>query len=224
MKNVETINFGKCALLIFVIVSCGLSSSCSVKEIRPYSNEKSVEKVGAYEMYLKLTFDCIEATKANYNQATLWLKKALELGDNRALYPLAHRLILEGSLDSIKEGLTMLKRSAAIGNVESSRELGDIFLKGKIVNENTENARIWYEKAARQGHIHAMIAYSKLVEFKHQFAWILLASSRVDSASVTGMNLAKSRKKSLSSISKAHIQESLNIYFDLVNNIPFLNK
>ena len=221
MKNVGTIDLGKYIFLVFILV---MSSSCSEKAFKPYLNEKYREKIGAYEMYLKLTFDCTEATKANYNQATLWLKKALVLGDERALYPLAHRLLWEESLDSINEGLAMLTKSAKLGNVESSRELGDIFLEGKIVDKDIDKSREWYDKAARQGHIQAMIIYSKLIGSEDKLAWILLASNRIDTESMTGVNLSKRRKELLSYMSKEAIQKSLTIYFELVHNIPFLDK
>ncbi len=57
-----------------------------------------------------------------------------------------------------KEAFSWFKRAAKLGNAQAQVELAELYDAGEGVTQDTEQAVIWYEKAAEQGHEEALLA------------------------------------------------------------------
>ncbi len=79
-----------------------------------------------------------------------------------------------------------LKELAEAGNAEAQYELGGFYHWGKVTAADFTKARTWYERAARQGNVDAMLGLA--VIYGHgqgvpqdkavSYRWLILASSQ----------------------------------------------
>ena len=94
-----------------------------------------------------------------------------------------HTALLEKRLfDAFQD----LKELAEAGNAEAQYELGGFYHWGKVTATDFTKARTWYERAARQGNVDAMLGLA--VIYGHgqgvpqdkavSYRWLVLASSQ----------------------------------------------
>lgn len=90
----------------------------------------------------------------DYTKSEQWLSKAFEQNNLSACYWLG-RLYLEYYYDNhnsmfIKKAIKFYEKSANQGYIFAQSELGHLYWRGELVEQNYEKARVWYEKVVTQ--------------------------------------------------------------------------
>lgn len=103
-------------------------------------------------MYLKG-----QGTAADEDEGVRWLQKAAGQDDDQAIYTLGclrlDRMLRggPGSEEDCAECISLLRRSADLGNAEAALVLGNIYYEGKAVPQDHKEALRLFRKAAEQG-------------------------------------------------------------------------
>ena len=121
------------------------------------------------------------STKA-LNQAAEIMEQA-ENGDAAAQYTVGRVLLENGSAPSAVRFLTL---SAAQGNINAQRLLGDIYFIGQGIKQNLKTAIKWYKQAAEQGDPYSQNALGSMYrkgegvkqDFQKSFEWYLQAAGK----------------------------------------------
>lgn len=94
------------------------------------------------------------------NQALMWLKKAVDKNNIRAILTLAF-IYLDGAEDlciekNISQAISLLKKAAKLGSTEAMNNIGFMYYNGEGVNQDKQEAKKWYEESANKGDTTAM--------------------------------------------------------------------
>lgn len=102
-----------------------------------------------YSMGLGIEKDAIKAVE--------WYKKAVELGNSKAMFNLAtHYLNGDGIPSDPDIAVKWYTKAAELGNSIAMYNLGVIFSNGDFIPQSKETAVGWFEKAAKAGNSKAM--------------------------------------------------------------------
>jgi TPR repeat protein len=85
-----------------------------------------------------------------------WYRRAAAAGVANAQRSVGQWLIEQGSLQAdhnalLNEGVDLLRQAGAQGDVQAQEMLGELFLAGRHVPKDRQQARLWLERAASQG-------------------------------------------------------------------------
>lgn len=95
-------------------------------------------------------------------QARRWLTQSASQNNSRAQYALAMFYRSEEGGNDINQSLNWQRKAAQAGYAEAQYGLGLLYANGQYVTQDATQARIWFQKAADQGHVAANLA---LLEF-----------------------------------------------------------
>lgn len=90
----------------------------------------------------------------------LYLEKASDLGDSKAMLLLADHFETQTNL---KKMVSLLEKSAALGNPEAMAKLGFCYQTNYGVTKNYAKARAFYESSAQQGNSLAAVEFGKIL-------------------------------------------------------------
>jgi TPR repeat protein len=135
-----------------------------------YKRFRSVKRSAKDNINDKYTYACYlrgykkMLSKSEYEPFAPLLLEAAEAGHTLAQYDYAlHQMFQKRKL---KEGLPWLIKAAKTGLVEAEYTLGDIFYQSPfpLIKQDSGKAKLWLEKAAKQGHEKAQEKLNKLKE------------------------------------------------------------
>lgn len=94
------------------------------------------------------------------NMAIYWWKKSAASGNAEAMYQIAHAYLFGNSVaksvaDPDREAAIWYFQAASAGHAEAAYTLGLLFLAGKGVIEDRNEAIRWFRTAAGKGHVEA---------------------------------------------------------------------
>ena len=94
------------------------------------------------------------------NMAIYWWKKSAASGNAEAMYQIAHAYLFGGTAaksvaDPDREAAIWYFQAASAGHVEAAYTLGLLFLAGKGVVEDRDEAIRWFRIASNKGHAEA---------------------------------------------------------------------
>lgn len=94
------------------------------------------------------------------NMAIYWWKKAAASGNAEAMYQIAHAYLFGNSVakavaDPDREAAVWYFQAASAGHAEAAYTLGLLFIAGKGVVEDRNEAIRWFRAAAAKGHVEA---------------------------------------------------------------------
>jgi hypothetical protein len=94
----------------------------------------------------------------NLAQAEQWLSKAANQGHAKAQYALAMLYRGSDSPEALQRSITWHQKAAQSGYAEAQYGLGLLYANGQYVEQDPAQARVWFQKAASQGHVAAKLA------------------------------------------------------------------
>lgn len=105
---------------------------------------------------------CSKKERLELNISPSLLKQA-KLDDSYAQLEIASRYFSKAKKHYAKKSTYWFTRSAENNNKEAMSVLGTLYLKGKNVHQNFQQAIAWYEKAASLGHTKAIKMLSRVI-------------------------------------------------------------
>ena len=135
------------------------------------------------------------------HKGILWLEKAAQSGDSRALLSLGQAYLLEdagNNLPDLDKSIKVLEQSAQKGNAEATMLLGSIYLKQGETKENMDKVIAAYTKIAEKGSVDAQLALASLyldgaddnlvaVDKAKGIEWLTKAAEQGDSEAIQSL-------------------------------------
>ncbi len=112
--------------------------------------------------YVGTSYLCAEGTRQELDLARLWLLRAAELRDARAMYALgvAHETRQIFQNPTLSRARNWYRKSASLGYVDAMRSLARLHR----ADGAADSALVWYEKAAQAGSVDALVDAGRIYE------------------------------------------------------------